>query len=63
MTTPVKFTHVTRTIDTKKGIHYLDAIDEDGIHWYAEMDNKQEKWLVYTRLWAKDPQQPINIHH
>lgn len=63
MTTPVKFICVTRTIDTKKGIHYLDAIDEDGIHWAAEMDNKQEKWLVYTRLWAKDPQQPINIHH
>lgn len=63
MTTPVKFTYVTRTIDTKKGIHYLDAIDENGIHWYAEMDNKQEKWLVYARLWTKDPQQPISIHH
>jgi hypothetical protein len=63
MTTPVKFTHVTRVIDTKKGIHYLDAIDDDGIHWYAEMDNKQEKWLVYTKLWTKDPQHPINFHH
>jgi len=63
MTTPVKFTSVTRTIDITKGIHYLDAIDEDGIHWSAEMDNKQEKWLIYTKLWTKDPQHPINFHH
>ena len=26
----VKFTTITRTIDDRKGIHYLDAIDENG---------------------------------
>jgi hypothetical protein len=45
-------------IDDRKGIHYIDAIDENGMHWSAEMDNKQEKWLVYSKLWHKDPQQP-----
>lgn len=57
----VKFVTVTRTIDDRKGMHYLDAIDENGVHWYAEMDNKQEKWLVYTKVWTKDPQQPYDI--
>ena len=28
--------------------------------WDAEMDNKQEKWLVYTKLWTRDPQQPYD---
>jgi hypothetical protein len=27
----VKFVSVTRVIDDRKGIHYLDAVDEDGI--------------------------------
>jgi hypothetical protein len=27
------------------------------------MDNNKEKWLVYTKLWTKDPQHPINFHH
>ena len=57
----VKFVSVTRVIDDRKGIHYLDAIDENGHHWVAEMDNKQEKWLVYSKLWTKDPQQPYDI--
>ena len=57
----VKFVTVTRVIDERKGMHYLDAIDENGYHWYAEMDNKQEKWLVYSKLWTKDPQQPYDI--
>jgi len=25
------------------------------------MDNKQEKWLVYTKVWTKDPQMPYDI--
>jgi hypothetical protein len=25
------------------------------------MDNKQEKWLVYSKVWTKDPQQPYDI--
>ena len=57
----VKFTQVTRTICPKTGVHYLDAIDENGIHWSAEMDNKQEKWLVYSKLWTRDPQQPYDL--
>ena len=38
-----------------------EAIDENGMHWSAEMDNKQERWLVYTKLWTKDPQQPLDL--
>ena len=59
----VKFVSVARVIDDRKGIHYLDAIDENGIHWSAEMDNKQEKWLVYSKLWHRDPQQPFYKDH
>jgi hypothetical protein len=60
MITKVKFVHVVRTIDPKTRIHYLDAVDEDGVHWSAEMSPKIEKWLVYTKLWTKDPQHPLN---
>jgi len=56
----VKFVSVTRVIDITRGIHYLDAVDENGYHWTAEMDSKQEKWLVYTKAWTKDPQQPYD---
>lgn len=61
MITKVKFVHVVRTIDPKTRIHYLDAVDEDGIHWSAEMSPKIEEWLVYTKLWTKDPQHPLNL--
>ena len=57
----VKFVTVTRVIDDRKGIHYLDAIDENGYHWSAEMDNRQEQWLVYTKVWKRDPQQPYDL--
>ncbi len=57
----VKFTHVTRVIDPKTRIHYLDAIDEDGIHWMSQMDNKTEPHLCYTKVWYKDPQQPLDL--
>ena len=57
----VKFVSVTRVIDDRKGIHYLDAVDVHGHHWFAEMDNKQEKWLVYSKLWHRDPQQPLDL--
>ena len=33
----VKFVSVTRVIDDRKGIHYLDAVDVDGHHWSAEI--------------------------
>ena len=61
MVEKIKFISVTRVIDDRKGIHYLDAIDTDGYHWSAEMDNKQEKWLVYSKLWHRDPQMPYDI--
>ena len=61
----VKFVSITRTIDTRNGpnhgIHYLDAIDENGMHWFAEMTPHQEKWLTYQKLWTRDPQQPYPI--
>jgi hypothetical protein len=61
MVEKVKFVTVTRVIDQHTGIHYLDAIDENGVHWTAEMDNKQEEWIVYTKLWTRDPQQPYDL--
>lgn len=57
----VKFVSVTRTIDDRNGIHYLDAVDEDGQHWEAEMSSRIEKWMVYTKVWRKDPQQPLDL--
>ena len=54
----VKFVTVTRTIDPKSGIHYLDAIGEDGFHYMAQMRTDVEQWIVYSRVWYKDPQQP-----
>jgi hypothetical protein len=55
---PVKFVSVTRTIDPKTGIHYLDAVDAYGFHWMAQMDHKTEPHLCYTKVWYQDPQQP-----
>ncbi len=54
----VKFVSVTRTIDPKTRIHYLDAVDENGVHWMAQMDHKTERWLCYSEVWYEDPQQP-----
>ena len=51
MTEKVKFTQITRTIDPKTRIHYLDAIDEEGNHWMAQMSHNVEEWLCYTRFW------------
>ena len=56
----VKFVSVTRTIDPKTRIHYLDAIDENGQHWMAEMSHQVEQWLVFTREWRKDTQLPYD---
>ena len=57
----VKFKTITRVIDPKTRIHYLDAIDEDGIHWMSQMDHKTEPHLCYTKVWYKDPQQPLDL--
>ena len=56
MTERVKFTHITRVIGPKSGIHYLDAIDENGQHWTAEMSHRVEPWMVYTKTWKLAPQ-------
>lgn len=58
MTEPIKFVQITRTIDPKTRIHYLDAIDDQGNHWMAEMSHKEEDWLVFTQTWRIDAQQP-----
>jgi hypothetical protein len=55
-----KFVQVTRTICPKTGIHYLDAVDENGAHWTAEMETGVEKWITYKRIWWRDPQQPYD---
>ena len=60
MVEKVKFVSVTRTIDPKTRIHYLDAIDENGQHWMAEMSHQVEDWLVFTREWRKDTQLPYD---
>jgi hypothetical protein len=60
MTSKVKFVYVTRTIDPKTRIHYLDAIDENGQHWMAEMSHKEEPWLCFTDQWKKDLQVPYD---
>jgi len=56
----VKFTHVTRVIDPKTRIHYLDAVDENGRHWTAQMTHTEEPWIIYKEVWKEDPQQPKN---
>jgi hypothetical protein len=61
MTERVKFKTIRRVIDPKTRIHYLDAIDEDGIHWMSQMDHKTEPHLCYTKVWYKDPQQPLDL--
>ncbi len=57
----LKFTHGTRVIDPKTRIHYLDAIDENGIHWMAQQETGVERWITYKEVWKKDPQQPFDL--
>jgi len=61
MTERVKFTHITRVIDQKTGIHYLDGVDTNGYHWTAEMQTGVERWIIYKEVWKKDPQQPYDL--
>jgi len=58
MTKKVKFKYITRVIDPKTRIHYLDAIDENGQHWMAEMTHKEEPWMVFNEKWKLDLQLP-----
>jgi hypothetical protein len=48
-----KFVYVSRTIDPKSQRHYLDAIDDYGRHWTAEMSHQEEEeeWIVFTKAW------------
>jgi len=55
-----KFVTITRTIDPKNRIHYLDAIDDNGQHWIAQMTHQEEDWITYKEVWRKDPKQPYN---
>ena len=55
----VKFVTVTRTIDPKSGIHYLDAIGEDGFHYMAQMRTDVENWIVSSRVWYKEEERTI----
>jgi len=57
----VKFTQVSRVICPKTGVHYLDAIDENGIHWVAQQEIGVERWITYKEVWKKDPQQPLDL--
>jgi len=61
MTERVKFKSITRVIGPRSGIHYLDAIDENGQHWTAVMSPHEEQWMCYTETWKKDPQQPVKL--
>ena len=54
----VKFVQVTRTIDPRTRIHYLDAVDDEGRHWTAEMSHQIENHNCFTRMWKLDPQHP-----
>jgi hypothetical protein len=51
MNKPQKFKHISRAID-KHGVHHLDAIDDEGRHWYATMRQKEELWLTYVQHWT-----------
>ena len=61
MTERVKFTQVSRVICPKTSIHYLDAIDENGIHWTGQQETGVEKWITYKEFWYQDPQQPLDL--
>ena len=49
MTERVKFTQVSRVICPKTGIHYMDALDENGVHWMATMEK-----LLSHREWCEE---------
>lgn len=54
-----KFVHISRVIDPETRIHYLDAIDEEGRHWTAEMSHKEEAWICYTKSWKLASQKMV----
>jgi hypothetical protein len=62
MTEKIKFTQVSRVICPKSGVHFLDAISQNGVHYTAEMSPNIEKWLVFTKPWSANRQQPLDIN-
>jgi hypothetical protein len=56
----VKFVTITRVIDDRKGIHYLDAISDKGEHYMAQMETGVEKWITWKETWRKSPQMPYD---
>jgi hypothetical protein len=61
MTERVKFVSISRTISDSSGIHYLDAIDENGIHWTGQMEVGVERWITWKEQWKKNNQQPYDL--
>jgi len=61
MTNKLKFAQVSRVICPKTGTHYLDAVDENGIHWMAQQETNVEPWITYKEVWYQDPQQPVEL--
>jgi len=61
MTNKLKFTQVSRVICPKTGVHHLDAIDENGIHWVAQQEIGVKRWITYKETWKRDPQQPLDL--
>ena len=57
----LRFTQVSRVICPKSGIHFLDAISEDGNHWMAQQETTVEPWITYKEVWYQDPQQPVEL--
>jgi hypothetical protein len=57
----VKFTQVSRVICPKTGVHFLDAVCTNGVHYSAEMSPNIERWLVFTKPWSADRQQPYDL--
>jgi hypothetical protein len=62
MTNKLKFTQVSRVICPKSGIHFLDAVDTEGLHWTAQQETGVEKWITWKEMWKKDNSQPLDIN-
>ena len=51
MNKPQKLIHISRCVDAHE-VHHLDAIDNEGKHWYATMKQQEEPWLTYVQHWV-----------
>jgi hypothetical protein len=61
MTEKVKFTQVSRVICPRTGIHYLDAISQNGEHYTAQQETGVEKWITWKEMWKKDNSLPLDL--